>query len=122
MNALVNILDNNSSTFKEAGVTASLFVSETPKKNGSLFNLVDQNSSNVNINLNFNQSLPHKLPPSQSTINNVDLKRLESTPGDVGNNGEAGDLLCPVLGSLVAIPSVVPAKTTSWSPPSVGLS
>ncbi|KAJ9057579.1 hypothetical protein DSO57_1021268, partial [Entomophthora muscae] len=87
----MNALDNNSSKFKEEEVTAPFFVSETPKKNG------------------------------QSTVNNVDSKRLGSTPGDVGNNGEAGDLLCPVWGSLVAVPSVVPAKATSWSPPSVGL-
>ncbi|KAJ9070115.1 hypothetical protein DSO57_1011730 [Entomophthora muscae] len=47
-------------------------------------------------------------------VNNNDLKRLGSTPGDVGTNDEAGDLLCLVSGLLVAVPSVVPANATSW--------
>ncbi|KAJ9064138.1 hypothetical protein DSO57_1033595 [Entomophthora muscae] len=92
MNVLVNILDNNLLTFKEAKIISPLDVSETSKKNG------------------------------QSKVASVDSKCYESTPGDVGNIGEAGDLLCLVLVYLVAVPSVVPAKAISWSPPSVGLS
>ncbi|KAJ9059193.1 hypothetical protein DSO57_1005114 [Entomophthora muscae] len=55
-------------------------------------------------------------------LDNVNSNCLGFTPGDVGNNGEAGSLLCLVLGPLVAGPSVVRAKATSWPPPSVGLS
>ncbi|KAJ9066406.1 hypothetical protein DSO57_1009653, partial [Entomophthora muscae] len=50
----------------------------------------------------------------QSTIDNNDLKRLGSTPSDVGTNSEASDLLCLVLGLLVVVPSVVPANAPSW--------
>ncbi|KAJ9079950.1 hypothetical protein DSO57_1030230 [Entomophthora muscae] len=131
MNASVNILDNNLSSFKEAEIIAPLFVSETPKGNGlvkmasellgsapnfepgSLFDLVDIDSSKVNVNLNLNQSLPLKLLSSQSKINNNDSKRLVTTIGDIGSNNKAGDLLCLVSGLLLAVPSVVPAKISS---------
>ncbi|KAJ9084619.1 hypothetical protein DSO57_1022590 [Entomophthora muscae] len=150
MNAFVNILDNNLSTFKESEVIPPLFVSGTPKKNGlvsnicsllpsslkpdmasnsvfsapkfepgSLFNLVDKDSSKVNVNLNLIQSLPYKLTSSQSKINNVDSKRLESTPGDVGNSVEAGDCLCLVLGPLATVPSVVLLNLPPGPPVSV---
>ncbi|KAJ9061021.1 hypothetical protein DSO57_1024777 [Entomophthora muscae] len=89
---------------------------------GSLFDLFDEDSSKVNVNLKQNQSLSYNSTSSQSTVANVDLKRYEASPGDVGNIGEAGDLLCLVSGSLLAVPAVVPAKATSWSPPSVGIS
>ncbi|KAJ9072579.1 hypothetical protein DSO57_1026065 [Entomophthora muscae] len=76
----------------------------------------------MSVNLTLNQSLPSKQVSSQSLLDNVNSNRLGVTPGDVGNNGEAGSLLCLVLGPLFAVPSIVSAKATSWSPPSVGLS
>ncbi|KAJ9090439.1 hypothetical protein DSO57_1002745 [Entomophthora muscae] len=138
MNVFVNILDNNLPTLKGSKIIAPLIISETPKKNGPeiasdslisspkfepglLFDLVDENSSKVDVNSTPSQSLPCKLTSSQSTVADVDLKHYEATPGDVGDIGEAGDLLCLVLGSLLAVLSVVPAKATSCSPPSVGL-
>ncbi|KAJ9089577.1 hypothetical protein DSO57_1011416 [Entomophthora muscae] len=99
---------------------ASDFVVSAPKfEPRLLFDLVDKYSSKVNVNLKLIQSLPHKLTSSQSTINNVGLKRLGSTPGDIGNNGEAGDRLCLVLGPLVAVPSVVLAISPPGPPVSV---
>ncbi|KAJ9085654.1 hypothetical protein DSO57_1011803 [Entomophthora muscae] len=87
---------------------ASNSVVSAPKfEPGSLFDLVDKDSSKVNVNLHLIQSLPYELTSSQSTINNIDLKCLGSTPGDRGNSVEAGDRLCLVLGTLVAVPSVV---------------
>ncbi|KAJ9088555.1 hypothetical protein DSO57_1021827 [Entomophthora muscae] len=43
----------------------------------------------------------------QSMITNNDSNCSGLTPGDVGSNVEAGNILCLVLASLVASPSVV---------------
>ncbi|KAJ9083957.1 hypothetical protein DSO57_1029148 [Entomophthora muscae] len=85
----------------------------------SLFDLVDKDSPKVNVNLSSIQSLPSKLAPNQSTIINVDLKCLESTPGDVDNGFEAGYCLCLFLGPLAAVPSVVPPLSPPGPPVSV---
>ncbi|KAJ9068750.1 hypothetical protein DSO57_1025512 [Entomophthora muscae] len=86
---------------------------------GSPFDLVDKDSPKVNVNLSSIQSLPYKLTSSQSRINYVDLKCLESTPGDIGNGFEAGDCLCLFLGPLAAVPSVVPSVLPPGPPVSV---
>ncbi|KAJ9087489.1 hypothetical protein DSO57_1032884 [Entomophthora muscae] len=84
MNALVSILDNNLSAFKEAEITAPLVASETPKENG------------------------------QSIINNIDLNRFVTKISDVGYNFELEDSQYLVLGFLLSVPSVVPVKVSSF--------
>ncbi|KAJ9088171.1 hypothetical protein DSO57_1025723 [Entomophthora muscae] len=89
---------------------------------GSSFGSVETDLFKMNVNLTLNQSLPFNQLSSQSMLDNNNSNHLGFTPSDVGNNGEAGSLLCLVLGPLVAVPSVVRAKSTSWPPPSVELS
>ncbi|KAJ9052675.1 hypothetical protein DSO57_1031999 [Entomophthora muscae] len=132
MNASLNIIDNNLPLVKEAELFSPLSASESSKGNGlsgngfqamvvsnvfepgSFFDLVEIDLSKTNINSTLNQSLPSNLVSIQSMLDNNNSNCLGSTPGDVGNNGEAGDLLCLVSGPLVAVPSVVLANSTSW--------
>ncbi|KAJ9088866.1 hypothetical protein DSO57_1018857 [Entomophthora muscae] len=105
MNAFSDILDINLLLFKEGDLFSPSSAFEPPKGPEMA-----------------SEPLFSSIGPSQSQFDNVNLNHFDVTLGDVGSIGEAGNLLCLILGPLFAVPAGVVAKTTSWSLPSVGLS
>ncbi|KAJ9056138.1 hypothetical protein DSO57_1036033, partial [Entomophthora muscae] len=88
---------------------------------GLSFDSVNTDLFKTSVKLTSSQSLPFAQASSQSQFDNVNLNRHSVTLGDIGNIGEAGNILCLILGPLFAVPAGVETKPTSWSPPYVGL-
>ncbi|KAJ9081499.1 hypothetical protein DSO57_1014039 [Entomophthora muscae] len=133
MNAFSDILDINLLLFKEGDLCSPLSAFEPPKGNGLvqkwlLSHCFHQQVSNLgclliqlrqiytkkSVKLTSSQSLPSSQASSQSQFNNINANHLGVTLNDVGNIGEAGNLLCLILGLLFAVPAGVVAKPTSW--------
>ncbi|KAJ9063802.1 hypothetical protein DSO57_1037067 [Entomophthora muscae] len=139
MNVFSDILDINLLLFKEGNLchphlllnllkgmgpemASEPLFSSTGFEPGPSFDSVNTELFKTSFKLTLIQSLSSAQASSQSQFDNVNLNCLSVTLGNIGNIGEAGNILCLILGPLFAVPAGVEAKATSWSPPSVGLS
>ncbi|KAJ9050580.1 hypothetical protein DSO57_1013379 [Entomophthora muscae] len=130
MNVASDILDNKLLLFKEGDLCPSVSAFEFAKGNGllspemasePLFSSTGFEPGSSFCSANTDLLKTSVNVSSQSLFNSVNLNRLGVTLGDVGNVVEAGNIFCCILGPLVTAPAVIEAKSTSWSPPYVGL-
>ncbi|KAJ9068115.1 hypothetical protein DSO57_1031938 [Entomophthora muscae] len=101
-------------------MTSESLLSATKFKPGSSLSLTDVDLNLITVNSSSNQLFPLKPGSSQSTGCNSKLNCPVVTPGDVGSKSKAGNVLCPVLGSLMVSPPVVLIVTLLKSPGSCG--